>query len=80
MSDTRSELKKLVPLYWGVTVPAFSGLLVTFMCTAFVRFFSHLGSPIKRERERMAFVPEDYWQIRGMGAPSMNAAWPPRLD
>lgn len=27
-----------------------------------------LALVVERERERMAFVPEDYWQIRGMGA------------
>ena len=26
-----------------------------------------LAPVVERERERMAFVPEDYWQIRGMG-------------
>ncbi len=26
-----------------------------------------LALVVERERERMAFVPEDYWQIRGMG-------------
>ena len=66
------ESRQYIDLIWGavltryLTTARFSGLGNT-------RSAGRVQTPtlalvVERERERMAFVPEDYWQIRGMGA------------
>ena len=66
------ESRQHIDLIWGAVLTRYL-TLAKFGGFGNVRSAGRVQTPtlalvVERERERMAFVPEDYWQIRGMGA------------
>ena len=66
------ESRQYIDLIWGAVLTRYL-TLAKFGGFGNVRSAGRVQTPtlalvVERERERMAFVPEDYWQIRGMGA------------
>ena len=66
------ESRQYIDLIWGAVLTRYL-TLARFGGFGNVRSAGRVQTPtlalvVERERERMAFVPEDYWQIRGMGA------------
>ncbi len=75
------ESRQYIDLIWGAVLTRYL-TLARFGGFGNVRSAGRVQTPtlalvVERERERMAFVPEDYWQIRGMasaqGAPEDEA-------
>lgn len=71
------ESRQYIDLIWGAVLTRYL-TLAKFGGFGNVRSAGRVQTPtlalvVERERERMAFVPEDYWQIRGMGAASDQA-------
>ena len=67
------ESRQYIDLIWGAVLTRYL-TLARFGGFGNVRSAGRVQTPtlalvVERERERMAFVPEDYWQIRGFGAP-----------
>ena len=68
------ESRQYIDLIWGAVLTRYL-TLAKFGGFGNVRSAGRVQTPtlalvVERERERMAFVPEDYWQIRGMGEAS----------
>ena len=66
------ESRQYIDLIWGAVLTRYL-TLAKFGGFGNVRSAGRVQTPtlalvVERERERMAFVPEDYWQIRGMAA------------
>lgn len=66
------ESRQYIDLIWGAVLTRYL-TLARFGGFGNVRSAGRVQTPtlalvVERERERMAFVPEDYWQIRGVGA------------
>ena len=66
------ESRQYIDLIWGAVLTRYL-TLARFGGFGNVRSAGRVQTPtlalvVERERERMAFVPEDYWQIRGMAA------------
>ena len=66
------ESRQYIDLIWGAVLTRYL-TLARFGGFGNVRSAGRVQTPtlalvVERERERMAFVPEDYWVIRGMGA------------
>ena len=66
------ESRQYIDLIWGAVLTRYL-TLAKFGGFGNVRSAGRVQTPtlalvVERERERLAFVPEDYWQIRGMGA------------
>ncbi len=66
------ESRQYIDLIWGAVLTRYL-TLARFGGFGNVRSAGRVQTPtlalvVERERERNAFVPEDYWQIRGMGA------------
>lgn len=66
------ESRQYIDLIWGAVLTRYL-TLAKFGGFGNVRSAGRVQTPtlalvVGRERERMAFVPEDYWQIRGMAA------------
>ena len=67
------ESRQYIDLIWGavltryLTLARFGGFAT---CGSAARADATLALVVERERERMAFVPEDYWQIRGLATPA----------
>ena len=66
------ESRQYIDLIWGAVLTRYL-TLAKFGGFGNVRSAGRVQTPtlalvVERERERRAFVPEDYWQIRGMGA------------
>jgi len=66
------ESRQYIDLIWGAVLTRYL-TLAKFGGFSNVRSAGRVQTPtlalvVERERERMAFVPEDYWQIRGMAA------------
>ena len=66
------ESRQHIDLIWGAVLTRYL-TLAKFGGFGNVRSAGRVQTPtlalvVERERERMAFVPEDYWQIRGMAA------------
>lgn len=66
------ESRQYIDLIWGAVLTRYL-TLARFGGFGNVRSAGRVQAPtlalvVERERERMAFVPEDYWQIRGVGA------------
>ena len=66
------ESRQYIDLIWGAVLTRYL-TLAKFGGFGSVRSAGRVQTPtlalvVERERERMAFVPEDYWQIRGMAA------------
>lgn len=64
------ESRQYIDLIWGAVLTRYL-TLAKFGGFGNVRSAGRVQTPtlalvVERERERMAFVPEDYWQIRGM--------------
>ena len=71
------ESRQYIDLIWGAVLTRYL-TLARFGGFGNVRSAGRVQTPtlalvVERERERRAFVPEDYWQIRGMGAPREDA-------
>ncbi|WP_144744235.1 DNA topoisomerase I [Enorma burkinafasonensis] len=71
------ESRQYIDLIWGAVLTRYL-TLARFGGFGNVRSAGRVQTPtlalvVERERERMAFVPEDYWQIRGMGAAQGDA-------
>ena len=65
------ESRQYIDLIWGAVLTRYL-TLAKFGGFGNVRSAGRVQTPtlalvVERERERLAFVPEDYWQIRGMG-------------
>ena len=65
------ESRQHIDLIWGAVLTRYL-TLAKFGGFGNVRSAGRVQTPtlalvVERERERLAFVPEDYWQIRGMG-------------
>ena len=68
------ESRQYIDLVWGAVLTRYL-TLAKFGGFGNVRSAGRVQTPtlalvVERERERLAFVPEDYWQIRGMGEAS----------
>ena len=68
------ESRQYIDLIWGAVLTRYL-TLAKFGGFGNVRSAGRVQTPtlalvVERERERMAFVPEDYWQIRGLGEAS----------
>ncbi|OUP09506.1 DNA topoisomerase I [Collinsella sp. An2] len=68
------ESRQYIDLIWGAVLTRYL-TLARFGGFGNVRSAGRVQTPtlalvVERERERMAFVPEDYWQIRGLAAAS----------
>ncbi|MBM6907537.1 DNA topoisomerase I [Collinsella intestinalis] len=66
------ESRQYIDLIWGAVLTRYL-TLARFGGFGNVRSAGRVQTPtlalvVERERERMAFVPEDYWQIRGLAA------------
>ena len=66
------ESRQYIDLIWGAVLTRYL-TLAKFGGFGNVRSAGRVQTPtlalvVERERKRMAFVPEDYWQIRGMAA------------
>ena len=66
------ESRQYIDLIWGAVLTRYL-TLARFGGFGNVRSAGRVQTPtlalvVERERERLAFVPEDYWQIRGIGA------------
>ena len=66
------ESRQYIDLIWGAVLTRYL-TLAKFGGFGNVRSAGRVQTPtlalvVERERERMTFVPEDYWQIRGMAA------------
>ena len=66
------ESRQYIDLIWGAVLTRYL-TLARFGGFGNVRSAGRVQTPtlalvVERERERMAFVPEDYWQIRGFAA------------
>ena len=66
------ESRQYIDLIWGAVLTRYL-TLAKFGGFGNVRSAGRVQTPtlalvVERERERLAFVPEDYWQIRGMAA------------
>lgn len=66
------ESRQHIDLIWGAVLTRYL-TLAKFGGFGNVRSAGRVQTPtlalvVERERERMAFVPEDYWQIQGFGA------------
>ena len=66
------ESRQYIDLIWGAVLTRYL-TLAKFGGFGNVRSAGRVQTPtlalvVERERERMAFVPENYWQIRGMAA------------
>ena len=66
------ESRQYIDLIWGAVLTRYL-TLAKFGGFGNVRSAGRVQTPtlalvVERERERLAFKPEDYWQIRGMGA------------
>lgn len=66
------ESRQYIDLIWGAVLTRYL-TLAKFGGFGNVRSAGRVQTPtlalvVERERERMEFVPEDYWQIRGMAA------------
>ena len=66
------ESRQYIDHIWGAVLTRYL-TLAKFGGFGNVRSAGRVQTPtlalvVERERERLAFVPEDYWQIRGMGA------------
>ncbi len=68
------ESRQYIDLIWGAVLTRYL-TLARFGGFGNVRSAGRVQTPtlalvVERERERMAFVPEDYWQIRGLARPA----------
>ena len=68
------ESRQYIDLIWGAVLTRYL-TLAKFGGFGNVRSAGRVQTPtlalvVERERERMAFIPEDYWQIRGMASRS----------
>ena len=68
------ESRQYIDLIWGAVLTRYL-TLARFGGFGNVRSAGRVQTPtlalvVERERERMAFVPEDYWQIRGLASPA----------
>ena len=66
------ESRQYIDLIWGAVLTRYL-TLARFGGFGNVRSAGRVQTPtlalvVERERERLAFAPEDYWQIRGIGA------------
>ena len=66
------ESRQYIDLIWGAVLTRYL-TLAKFGGFGNVRSAGRVQTPtlalvVERERERLAFIPEDYWQIRGMAA------------
>ena len=66
------ETRQYIDLIWGAVLTRYL-TCVKYSGIGNTRSAGRVQTPtlalvVERERERMAFVPEDYWQIRGVGA------------
>ncbi len=73
------ESRQYIDLIWGAVLTRYL-TLAKFGGFGNVRSAGRVQTPtlalvVERERERMAFVPEDYWQVRGTGKAAAEAAF-----